>query len=146
MDEKLTSNDDVDEILKLALRNQTGSDDTLRQRLQASASELGISSAELAKAEEEFLAKQADEKEFEEFRYRQKKEFKRHLLSFVTMNACFIAFNLWTNNGIGWAIYPLFGWGIGIIGHAWRALNVGSDSFQDEYQAFQDRKAKKLEE
>ena len=50
----LRSGEDVEAILKIALRNEHGSVSELRERLARSADELGISPAALARAEEQY--------------------------------------------------------------------------------------------
>ena len=50
----LRSGEDVEAILKIALRNEHGSAEELRERLFRSADELGISPEALAKAEEQY--------------------------------------------------------------------------------------------
>ncbi|THH40567.1 2TM domain-containing protein [Neolewinella litorea] len=46
---------------------------------------------------------------------REKKiDFRRHLRTYLVMCAFFIALNLLTIGSIGWAIWPILGWGIGV--------------------------------
>ena len=52
----LRSGEDVEAILKIALRNEHGSVAELRERLSRSADELGISPEALARAEEQYRA------------------------------------------------------------------------------------------
>lgn len=141
--EKLKSDDDVDEILKLALRLQTGDDEDLRARLIAAADELGISDTALAEAEEKYLKEQADEKEFREFKSRQRREFREHLFSYLIVNTMLVAINYITAQTINWAIWSILGWGIGLAFHAWNALNSDSESFQEEYEAFHRKKERR---
>ena len=146
MDEKqakLTSDEDVDEILKLALRKQGVGDEDLRARLLASAEELGISESALAQAEEEYLANRADQQEFAEFKYRQKREFGQHFLSYLVTNAMLVAINIFTSGSVTWAVWPILGWGIGLVFHAWGALNSDSESFQEEFEAFRRKKQRR---
>ena len=48
---------------------------------------------------------------------KKKKDFYQHLMSFVTVNFALIAINLLTSPGHLWFIYPMLGWGIGIMFH-----------------------------
>lgn len=48
---------------------------------------------------------------------KKKKEFYQHLMSFVTVNFALIAINLLTSPGRIWFIYPMLGWGIGLMFH-----------------------------
>ncbi|MEO1260283.1 MAG: 2TM domain-containing protein [Bacteroidota bacterium] len=48
---------------------------------------------------------------------KQKKEFYQHLMSYVTVNFALIAINLLTSPWHYWFIYPMLGWGIGLMFH-----------------------------
>jgi hypothetical protein len=53
-------------------------------------------------------------------RIKKKREFGAHLLSFVLVNGFLIL--LWatvTDAGFFWPMFPIIGWGIGLIFHAW---------------------------
>jgi hypothetical protein len=53
-------------------------------------------------------------------RLRKKREFSVHLLSYVVINAMIIV--IWATvagGGFFWPMFPILGWGIGIIFHAW---------------------------
>lgn len=63
---------------------------------------------------------------------RRKHAFKIHLLVYVLVNAFFIA--TWVAVGVGtgvwypWWIFPLFGWGIGVVLQGWSAYGGGGMS------------------
>ncbi|WP_116126545.1 2TM domain-containing protein [Lewinella sp. IMCC34183] len=44
-----------------------------------------------------------------------KLEFRRHLRTYLVMCGFFIMINLFTLGSIGWAIWPILGWGIGVV-------------------------------
>ena len=48
---------------------------------------------------------------------KKKKEFYRHLMSFVSVNMMLFVINLLTSPGHFWFLYPLMGWGIGLMFH-----------------------------
>lgn len=139
----LRSDDDVDEILKLALRKQGRADADLRSRLSAAAEELGITPAELAEAEAEYAVTKEEQKEFVEFRGRQVREFREHFFAYVVINLLLVGINIFTEGTVGWAVWPILGWGIGLAFHAWGALNTGSESFQEEFAAWRRKRNKR---
>lgn len=60
---------------------------------------------------------------------KRKREFQRHLLAYVLVNGL-----LWTIWGVvfaaggtwfPWPVFPLVGWGIGLIFHAWETYRPG---------------------
>ncbi|NMO57828.1 2TM domain-containing protein [Actinoplanes sp. TBRC 11911] len=70
---------------------------------------------------------------------RKKRELQVHLLAFVLVN---LALNLiwWltTPGGFYWPMFPLLGWGIGIVFHTWDVL-VGSVPTENQVGAEMDR-------
>ncbi|MCH8979513.1 MAG: 2TM domain-containing protein [Armatimonadetes bacterium] len=143
--ERLASHEDVDEILKLALRRQDRSDGDLRSRLTVAAQELGISDQDLKEAEAEYLRNKADTQEFIEFRNRRRRELREHVFAYFIVNALLVAINWFTSDRLTWAVWPILGWGVGLAFHAWAALNSDSESFQEEFEQFRRKQARKNE-
>ena len=52
-------------------------------------------------------------------RLKKKRDFKAHLLAFVLVNATLVGIWAVTNTGFFWPIFPIMGWGIGLVFHAW---------------------------
>ena len=138
--DRLTTDEDVDEILKLAVRKQGGTDGDLRARLRAAADELGIPEGELQRAEEEYLQQRTNRDEFIEFKRKKRREFREHLFSYVTVNALLVGIDVIGDGTIDWAIWPILFWGIGIVGHARAMLNSDSQSSQEEFEKFREKK------
>ncbi len=144
--ERLSSDEDVDEILKLALRRQDGSDQDLRGRLAVAAQELGISDEDLETAENEYLSNKADTREFLEYKRRRRRELREHVFSYVIVNAMLVAVNWISSGKLTWAVWPILGWGVGLAFHAWATLNSDSESFQDEFEQFRRKQARRNED
>lgn len=52
---------------------------------------------------------------YEQKTLREKKiDFRRHLRTYLVMCGFFVLINLITLGSIGWAIWPILGWGIGV--------------------------------
>jgi hypothetical protein len=67
------------------------------------------------------MASQLSEEEIYELarkRVRQKKDFYTHLAVYIVVNAMLVLIWYFTHGGHPWFIWPLMGWGIGIIFHA----------------------------
>ncbi|HEY8574486.1 2TM domain-containing protein [Phenylobacterium sp.] len=43
--------------------------------------------------------------------------FRKHFIAYVLVNGAFIAINLLTSRDYLWFIWPLLGWGIGVVAH-----------------------------
>jgi hypothetical protein len=71
---------------------------------------------------------------------RARASFKRHLLNYVVFSIFF--WIIWYFTGahnyggiFPWPVWPMFGWGIGIVFHYIRAyVSTGTNSAEEEYQ------------
>lgn len=63
-------------------------------------------------------------------RYAAKHGLLMHALVFVLVNAGLVGVNLLTTPRFLWFVYPLFGWGVGLLAHAistWRIVSGGRE-------------------
>ena len=56
-----------------------------------------------------------------------KLSFRGNLLAYVLVNAGLVAINLITSPGYFWAIWPILGWGLGLIAHGVTVYYDGGD-------------------
>lgn len=50
--------------------------------------------------------------------------FYAHLAAYVGVNAMLVVINLLTSPGVFWAIWPILGWGVKVVGHAVAVVGV----------------------
>jgi len=60
-----------------------------------------------------------------------KVEFRIHLINYVAVNSLLAIINLTLTPGYIWFIWPLLGWGIGIILHALSVYFFGTSSIKE---------------
>lgn len=53
------------------------------------------------------------------------KSFYFHLLIFVLVNTGLVILNYFTSRGNWWFYWPLLGWGVGIVAHAFSVFGLG---------------------
>jgi hypothetical protein len=55
-------------------------------------------------------------------RINKKHEFASHLVVYLMVNLLLVA--IWATTGAGffWPVFPLMGWGIGLVAHAWETF------------------------
>jgi hypothetical protein len=134
-EEHLQSEEDLEAILRLAVRRGGESSSDLRARLVQSANELGVSPEALEEAERVYreqrtaeLARAKDEAEFREFRKSEWMGFVHHLIPYIIVNTMLIGIDGIQSPGLGWSLGPLFGWGIGLLFHFFFTLFPGDQS------------------
>jgi hypothetical protein len=52
-------------------------------------------------------------------RIKEKRDFTTHLITYVVVNGFLVGIWAVTGQGYFWPIWPIMGWGIGIVLHAW---------------------------
>ncbi|MEO1430591.1 MAG: 2TM domain-containing protein [Cyanobacteria bacterium J06632_19] len=121
------SSDDIQKILQIAMTRKQEESFTQKQ-LSEMATELGISSELLEGAEQEWLTQAKANEQQQARRQIMRREFKAHLISFVTVNTFLVILNLTTTPLDFWAIYPLSGWGLGLFMHSLKVTRVEENS------------------
>lgn len=106
---------DVQQILKQASAFQ---DDTVsRQQLLEIASEAGIAEEALHKGEQQWLRQQQVEQQQSIQRSRRRLGFKLHLIPYLVISIFLIGLNLKTTPRYFCSVFPVSGWGLGVIMH-----------------------------
>lgn len=110
------NSEEMQQILEVAFRRKQQGEYTREQIIEI-ASELGVSPESLQTAEKEWLTKNIKVKQEQMSNGQQRKGFKSHLLIFIAINAFLVILNLVVTPGYFWAIYPILGWGLGLLLH-----------------------------
>lgn len=141
------SEEDVQTILRLA--SQSGAQAGLsRDQLLQMAQEIGLSQeavaraeSQLAKVKEEAAAKAEEAESRIEYRSQVMGSFRGHAISYVAVNLGLVMTWLATTNPPNhdfWPIYPMLGWGFGLIGHLTSVFNKGA--FEEGFRQWQKEK------
>jgi hypothetical protein len=64
----------------------------------------------------------------------EKKSLKSNVLKYAIVNSFLVALNLFTFGRIGWAIYPLLFWGLGIALDSWVIYQSESEEYDKQFQ------------
>jgi hypothetical protein len=108
------------------------------RELRQMASELGIDEAMLDRAARAWDAEQRESRERRAFAASRRRAFWAHLAPYLLVNTMLVAINLATCPGYFWAVWPILGWGVGIVSHGWYALPASGECFEKEFQAWKD--------
>ncbi|HVL38775.1 MAG TPA: 2TM domain-containing protein [Fimbriimonadaceae bacterium] len=140
--EHLQDDADVEAILHLAIRKQ-GDSQMLRERLQVTAGELGISPEALAAAEREYRQQKVVDAELKEYDRHLRRDFWSHFLTYVIVNAGLSLINLVTGSSHFWALYPIIGWGIAVAIHAAETFNKNDEEYQKGFRKWQKKRRRR---
>lgn len=131
---RLESEEDVEAILRIAIRRESGGTETgLDQHLLAAARELGISGDALDAAKAEYLQQKRNRTELAEFQNYRLQGLRGHAISYFGVNTMLILMDFFRDQSISWSIYPLLGWGIGMAIHAGMTLLTKPTRESDEF-------------
>lgn len=74
---------------------------------------------------------------------RKRRELQAHVLAYLMVNAFLVGIWWLTSpGGFFWPMFPMFGWGIGVVFHAWDVL-IGSEPSEEAIRAEVDRLSKR---
>jgi 2TM domain len=110
------NSEEMQQILEVAFRQKQKGEYTREQIIEI-ASELGVSSESLQAAEQEWLKNNKEVKQEQMSNSQQRKGFKSHLFAFIAINGFLVLLNLVVSPGYLWAIFPILGWGLGLLLH-----------------------------
>ena len=110
------NSEEMQQILEVAFRRKQQGEYTREQIIEI-ASELGVSSESLQAAEQEWLKNNVEVKKEQMSNSQQQKGFKSHLFAFMAINGFLVILNLIVSPGYFWAIFPMLGWGLGLLLH-----------------------------
>lgn len=124
----------VQQILHTAIARKSQGQDLSRNQVREIASELGISDADFAVAEQDWLNQSVLNRERAVFDTYLKKKFRDHLFMYAAVNAFLIGINLLTSSHVSWAVYPLLGWGLAVALDAWATYQTDSQEYEKQFQ------------
>lgn len=131
---ELRSDEDIDAILKIAVSRSGRLDSqTLRERLAASAAELGITPEQVAEAEEEWNREEQARKEIVAFKAHQRRKFNELVGSCAIVAAFLTAVNVITDRTVLWVIWPILAFVVGIAIEARETFFSKNEHFQERF-------------
>ncbi|MEN8446555.1 MAG: 2TM domain-containing protein [Cyanobacteria bacterium J06555_13] len=102
------SSDDMQQILAIAMGHQADKPVPIEEI----AAELSIDDASLRYAVDAWRSQQT---QMQQKRQRRQRFYQRSLLPYLAVNAFLILLNISLSGAVTWAIYPLLGWGLGLL-------------------------------
>lgn len=126
--------EDIQQILNLAISRQASGGEFSREQLMEIASELGISTDTLREAEQEWLIQQKEGQKRQEFnRYRRGKLQKR-VGKYVIVNGFLVCLNLISAGEASWSLYILLFWGLGLGLDTWNTFQLQGEEYEQAFR------------
>jgi 2TM domain len=136
---KLYSQEDIQEILEIAIARQTNDKDEAftEEQLLEIATELGIDATAIATAKKAWFAQQSYSQKQTEFQLYRQHKLQKRLTKFLLVNAFFISANLLFVGSLSWSLYLLIIWGISLAINVWKTYQTEGEAYQQELQKWQ---------
>ena len=131
------SQEDIQQILQLAIANHHPEEELTRQQLWEIAAELDISNATIQSAERNWLEQKAIDRRRHAFDLHRRQKFKQKLTKYAIVNAFLVSFNLiaaGSLSGLSWSLYILLFWGLGIALSGWKAYQSQGEEYERAFQ------------
>lgn len=126
--------EDIQQILNLAIARQVDGGEFSREQLVEIASELGIASETLLKAEEEWLLQQQHQQQRDQFNIYRHSKLKQSIGKFLITNSFLVAFNFLTAGHLSWSLYILLVWGLGLALQVWNNYQLHGEDYEQAFQ------------
>jgi 2TM domain len=136
-DSKLTrsySQEDIQQILHLAISRQDYDGEFTRDQLLEIADELEISPENLLAAEREWQAQQGEIQKRQAFNLYRRGKFKKSLGNFAIVNSFLVLLNFVNAGELSWSLYILLFWGFGLSLNAWNTYQSSGEEYERSFQ------------
>ena len=127
------SHEDVQQILQLAIAKKPIDGDVSRVQLLEMADELGISLENLDSAEKQWLDKQDELKERQQFETFRRKTFKQNFIRYVIVNVFVISLDLVLFRSANFGLTIALLWGLILALNTWKAYEMDSEDYENAF-------------
>lgn len=128
------SQEDIQQILQLAIANHHTEEELSRQQLWEIASELDISNATIQAAERNWLEQKVIDRKRHAFDLHRRQKFKQKLTKYAIVNTFIVSFNLIAIGTLSWSLYILLFWGLGVALSGWKAYQSTGEEYERAFQ------------
>lgn len=126
--------EDLQQILNLAITRQANGDEFSRTQLVEIAAELGISPTNLQLAEQEWRLQLEQQQKRQEFEQYQRSQLKQRFGKYIIVNSFLVAINLLSTGQLSWALYILLFWGTGLGLKTWNIYQLHGEAYEKAFQ------------
>ena len=131
--------EDIQQILQIAIARQAYQGEFSHEQLVEIAEELEISPECLQVAEQEWLAKQADNRHRLEFNQHRRRRLQKRVGNYVIVNAFFVMLSLISSGSLSWLLYISAFWGLFLGLDAWNTYQSQGEDYEKAFLRWQRR-------
>ncbi|MGD1717468.1 2TM domain-containing protein [Dapis sp. BLCC M172] len=132
--------DDVQQILQLALTNRSEGGELTKAQVLEIAQEMGISPEELAAAEQKWLTQRGEFQEKQVFNQVRREKLKQSAIKYGIVNSFLVLLNLVTAHTLSWSLPILLLWGLWLALDAWKTFQVEGEDYENAFQRWRLKK------
>ena len=133
-------NEEVQEILQLALLQRSDGGEVSRAQLLEIAEELDIPLDILQAAERDWLERQAESGQRQDFERDRWILLKQQIGQFAIANGFLVLLNLAMDRSLSWSLYVLLLWGMGLSLKLWQTAQTTGNAYERAYGRWQRRR------
>lgn len=134
------SQDDVQQILHLALSRQEQGGEMSRAQLLEIAHDLNISPENLQAAEIEWNNRQGELQSRQVFDIYRKSKLQQNFVKFSIVNSFLVLLNLVASHELSWSLYILLAWGLGLALEGWKTYQTEGEEYEQAFQRWRVKK------
>ena len=133
---RLYTQEEVQQILNLAIARQMHGGEFTRAQLLEIAGELDISATDLGVAEQAWKQQQSQLQQRQAFNQYRQAMLKQQATKFAVVSAGFALLNV-AGMGTTWALYFMVPWGATLSWKVWNVLHPQGESYEQDFQKWQ---------
>ncbi len=128
------SQDDIQQILYLAIAAKDDEEKLTRQQLVEIAHELDIDSHSLEIAEKKWLEQKIIDRKRHAFDLHRRQQFKQKCIKYLIINTFLVVLNLISAGTLSWSLYILLFWGLGLALNGWKTFRSQGEEYERAFQ------------
>lgn len=126
--------EEVQQILQLAITRKTDQDELSRDQLWEIAAELDIDGELLQSAERDWLKQRQIIQKKREFNDYRREMLKYRVARYGIVNGFLIVLNVLSSGTLSWSMYILLLWGIKLSLDTWRTFQTQGEAYEQAFQ------------
>jgi hypothetical protein len=126
--------EDIQQILNLAIARQDNVEEFSHEQLVEIATELGISTATLLEAEQDWQLQKGEQQKRNDFNLYRRSKLKRRFGKYVIINSFLVGLNFLSNGQLSWSLYILLFWSLSLGLNTWNTYQLQGEEYEQSFQ------------